>query len=155
MPPPQQPRVVIYPNEIDRILKMPGGPPGVRIRKFCIDVAESARRQAQTELGRRSRYDQPRTGRYAKSFAVKVETNSVTGYQFVIENTVPYASVLESGSQGPYEIKARKAKYLRFRSRKDGQWRRVKAVMHPGIKDGYHILESALKRVLRRDNSFV
>lgn len=146
-------RVVLYPNEIDRILRMPGGPPGVRIRRFCLDVTATARRQAQAELGRRSKYDQPRTGKYAKSFTVTVEPNAISGYQFVIANKVPYASVLESGSTGPYEIRARRKKYLRFRSRKDGQWRRVKAVMHPGVKDGYHILESALKRVLRRDNA--
>lgn len=140
-------RAVIYPNEIDRIIRKPGGPVGVVIRRFSLDIAKNAEDIARAELGGRHPSDAPRTGRYARSFSVKVEPNA-GGYQFVVANKAPYAAVLELGSK-PHPIKARRAKYLRFRSRKDGMMKTVKVVNHPGQKIGYFILHRATAKAVR------
>jgi len=136
-------RSVIYPNEIDRILKKPGGPVGVEVRRACLAIADEGEQIARRELGNRHPADAPRTGRYARSFAVKVETDPVAGFAYRVENTAAYAAVLELGAR-PHEIKARRARFLRFRSRKTGQWVTVKAVNHPGLPKGYAILQRAL-----------
>lgn len=141
-------RGVIYPNEIDRILKMPGGPPGVAIRRISLNIAAEAEKIAKQELGNRHPADAKRSGRYAKAFRVDVTRNVTTGYEFEVSNKTPYAATLEFGSV-PHEIRAKKAKFLRFRSRKDGQWRRVKVVQHPGQTKGYFILTRAMQRVVR------
>jgi hypothetical protein len=142
-------RSAIYPTEITRILKMPGGPVGVEVRKFALLAASVSESIARRELGNRHPADAPRSGRYARSFEVKVENYPAddVGFQFVIRNRANYAAVLESGSR-PHDIYARRvyggkgkgAKLLRFRSRKDGQWRAVFAVAHPGQRTGYRIL---------------
>jgi hypothetical protein len=140
-------RSVIYPNEIDRIIRKPGGPVGVVIRRFSLDIAKNAEDIARAELGNRHPSDAPRTGRYARSFSVKVETNP-NGYQFVVANNAKQAAVLELGSQA-HTIKPRRAKYLRFRSRKDGQMKTVKVVNHPGQKIGYFIMRRATAQAVR------
>lgn len=142
-------RTVIYPNEIDRILRMPGGPIGVQVRRLSLNIAEEAESIARTELGNRSPYDQPRTGRYARSFRVEVERNDRTGYEFVVSNKTPYAATLEEGSV-PHPISARRVKWLRFRDRRDGQWRTVKVVSHPGQRTGYAILKRGMQIAVRK-----
>lgn len=141
-------RGIIYPNEIDRIMKMPGGPIGKVVRRMCLDIAAEAEADAQVKTIRKSPHDAPRSGRYVKAFAVKVHTNPVSGFEFTVENTRPYAAILELGSK-PHKIKARKAKLLRFRSRQTGQWVMVKAVDHPGMPKGWHVLENAMIKVVR------
>jgi hypothetical protein len=140
-------RGVIYPNEIDRIVRAPGGPVGVVVRRLALDIAANAEEIAKNELGRRDPADAPRSGRYARSFSVKVDTHA-SGFQYVVANKAPYAAILEFGSR-PHEIKARKAKYLRFRSRTDGQWRVVKAVSHPGQAIPYNIMRRATEKAIR------
>ena len=141
-------RSAIYPTEITRILKMPGGPVGVEVRKFALLAASVSESIARRELGNRHPADAPRSGRYARSFEVKVENYPAdnVGFQFVIRNRAKYSEVLEYGSN-PHRIYARGAfnkkgntKYLRFRSRQDGQWRTIRYVNHPGQKFGYRIV---------------
>lgn len=139
-------RPIIYPNEIDRIVRKPGGPVGVVVRRLSLNIAANAEQIAQRELGNRHPSDARRTGRYARSFTVKVE-NHPSGFQFVVANKTPYSAVLELGSQ-PHQIKARRAKVLRFRSRKDGQMKSVKVVSHPGQKLGYNILRRAMTKAI-------
>lgn len=140
-------RAVIFPNEIDRIIRKPGGPVGVVIRRFSLDIAKNAEEIARRELGNKHPSDAPRTGRYARSFSVTVETNPA-GYQYVVANKAPYAAVLELGSKA-HQIKPRRAKYLRFRSRRDGQMKTVKVVNHPGQKIGYFIMQRATAQAIR------
>lgn len=137
----------VYPNEIQRILNKPGGPIGVRIRSICLDIASEAERLTVAETGKNP-MDKPRSGRMARSWAVMVETYG-PGYAFVVKNTAKYARFVDEGTVGGYQIKARKAKYLRFRDR-SGQWRVVKAVTHPGIRNPYHILRRSTRSVLQR-----
>lgn len=141
-------RGIIYPAEIDRILRMPGGPVGVKIRRISLDIAAEAQAIARRELGNRHPSDAKRTGNYARKFRVTVE-RTAGGYEFVISNPTKYASVLEGGSV-PHKIEARRAKYLRFRSRKTGQMVTVKVVSHPGQKQGYFILSRATQTVVRK-----
>lgn len=140
-------RPVIYPNEINRILRMPGGPIGKSVRKLSLDIAAEGERLARAELGNKSPHDKQRSGRYARSFRVTVKTNTVQGFEFEVANTAAYAGVLEEGSR-PHQIKARRAKYLRFKDRQ-GIWRRVKAVSHPGQRNGYHILWRATEKAVK------
>jgi hypothetical protein len=150
-------RTAIYPTEITRILKMPGGPVGVEIRRFALGAAAIAEASARRELGNRHPADAPRSGRYARSFEVKVENYPADniGFQYVIRNRAPYSAVLEFGSRRHdiyakrvYGGKGKGAKLLRFRSRKDGQWRAVFAVDHPGQRTGYYILWRAVNAAL-------
>lgn len=139
-------RAVVYPNEIDRIMKMPGGPVGVRVRRLALDIVEEGQKIADAELGKHP-YDHKRTGNYRRRFRVEVQRNAARGFEFVVMNNAKYAAVLEKGSS-PHEIRARKAQYLRFRSRRTGMWVTVKAVRHPGQKRPYKILERAMMRAV-------
>lgn len=141
-------RVVIYPNELDRILKKPGGPVGIRVRRLCLDIAAEGERIGKAELGNRSPYDKRRTGNYVRRFRVNVETSARYGFEYTVSNNAKYAAVLEEGSK-PHVIRARRVKYLRFRDRQ-GVWRRVRAVSHPGQRQGYHILWRATQTVVRK-----
>jgi hypothetical protein len=146
------PRAILYPNEISRILTMPGGPVGVAVRSICLDIAKEGEVQARKKLGNRHPSDSPRTGRYAKSFAVRVKRVPVTGFEFIVENTAKYAAIIEGGSK-PHEIRARRAKYLVFRSRQTGQVVRRKVVFHPGTKPErilWIATEVAVRRRLNR-----
>ena len=144
-------RIVTYPSEIDRILKKPGGPVGVKIRRMCLSIAALGEQTAKHELGHRSPYDAKRTGNYSRRFRVEVRTNSVYGFEYEVSNNAKYAAVLELGSR-PHKITARKAKFLRFRDRQ-GQWRKVRTVFHPGQKLGYHILWRATQTIVREQLS--
>lgn len=128
---------------------MPGGPIGRRIRSIALEIAAEAEQTTLREVGKHPG-DAPRTGKMAKSWAVTVEHYpGPSGYAFLVRNTVQYAKYVDEGSNGPYQIKARKAKMLRFRGR-DGQWRTVQAVTHPGIRNPYRILRRSTKSVLSR-----
>lgn len=148
-------RTAIYPTEITRILKAPGGPVGVEIRRFALTAAAIAEQSARRELGNRHPSDAPRSGRYARSFEVKVENYPADsiGFQYVIRNRAKYSEVLEYGSR-PHRIYAKGAfqrkntKFLRFRSRTDGQWRMVRYVNHPGQRTGYYILWRAVNAAM-------
>ena len=141
-------RAIVYPAEIDRILRMPGGPVGVSIRRLSLDIAKEAETIARRELGNRHASDAKRTGNYARRFRVEV-ARVAGGFEFIISNNAKYAAVLEEGSK-PHEIKAKKAKYLRFRSRRTGQMVTVKVVNHPGQKTGYFILRRATEIAVRK-----
>lgn len=141
-------RAIVYPAEIDRILRMPGGPVGVSIRRLSLDIAKEAENIARRELGNRHPSDAKRTGNYARRFRVEV-ARVAGGFEFVISNNAKYAAVLEEGSR-PHEIRAKKAKYLRFRSRRTGQMVTVKVVNHPGQKKGYFILRRATEIAVRK-----
>lgn len=143
-------RGYVFPNEVDRILKAPGGPVGAVVRKLAMDTARHAEAISISELGNRHPSDAPRTGKFARSWEVKVESDPQSGFKYVVKNRKKQAATLESGSR-PHEIKARKAKFLRFKSRKTGKWVTVKVVYHPGQKTGYKILERALIRSVREN----
>lgn len=128
---------------------MPGGPIGRAIRSICLEIASEAEADTRRLVGKNPA-DQPRTGKMARSWAVTVEGYpGMAGYAFVVKNTAKYAKFVDEGTQGPYLIQARKAKMLRFRGR-DGQWRVVKAVTHPGIRNPYRILRRATRSVISR-----
>ena len=55
-----------YPNEIDRILRMPGGDVGKAARRLALEISEEARRNAELTYGKHP-MDKPRTGQMAKS----------------------------------------------------------------------------------------
>lgn len=141
-------RAIVYPAEIDRILRMPGGPVGVSVRRLSLNIAKEAETIARRELGNRHPSDAKRTGNYARRFRVEV-TRAAGGFEFIISNNAKYAAVLEEGSR-PHEIRAKRAKYLRFRSRRTGQMVTVKVVNHPGQKKGYFILKRATEIAVRR-----
>ena len=136
-----------YPNEIDRILHAPGGDVGREIRKLALLIADEARRQAELTFGRHPG-DAPRTGKLAASYQVKVipGTNS-----FVVRNPRKYAAAMEKGARA-HEIRARRTEYLQFRGR-DGRWRRVKLVKHPGSVGRNTLLTASRVATVRRYGS--
>lgn len=115
-----------YPNEIDRIFNSPGGEVGRVVRKYALEVADEARRQAEVTFGRHPG-DAPRTGRLAASYQVRVIPGT---NQFVVTNPRKYAAAMEKGAR-PHIIRARRTQYLQFRGR-DGRWHKIKLVRHPG-----------------------
>lgn len=133
----------VYPNEVDRIFNAPGGPIGKEARAVAIDAAHIGETLARMQLGKHP-MDQPRTGKYARSFWVKVLGRSTS---FEVSNRTPYAAALETGSR-PHAIRARRVSHLRFRDR-TGQWRRVKIVRHPG-NPAFRILERSMILAMRR-----
>lgn len=132
-----------YPNEIDRIFNAPGGPIGKEVRAVALEVARIGETLAGMQLGKHPG-DAPRTGRYLRSFEVRVVGRSTI---FEVRNRAPYAAPLETGSR-PHAIRARRVKNLQFRDR-SGQWRRVKIVRHPG-NPAFRILERAMILAMRR-----
>lgn len=132
-----------YPNEIRRILFMPGGDVGRECRKVALEIAETAKDIAQRQYGRHPG-DKPRTGILAKSYQVKVVPGT---NQFYIRNPKKYAAAMEFGAR-PHAIKARRSSTLRFRDRR-GVWRNVKIVQHPGSQ-ARKTLETAMRIVMRR-----
>lgn len=131
-----------YPNEIHRILFSPGGDVGREARACALAIAEEAKRQAQVVFGRNP-LDQPRTGKLANAYQVKVipGTNS-----FIVINPLKYAAAMEFGASA-HVIRARR-RFLEFRAR-NGRWRRVAFVNHPGSV-GRQTLLTATKIVMRR-----
>jgi hypothetical protein len=115
-----------YPNEIDRILRMPGGDVGKAGRKLALEIAEESRRSAVLTYGRHP-MDQPRTGEMAKAYRVEVVPGT---NHFLVRNPKKYAAAMELGAK-PHIIRARRRQTLQFRDRQ-GRWRRVQFVNHPG-----------------------
>lgn len=133
-----------YPNEINRVLNSPGGDVGRSIRLLAMEIAAEAAHQADLTYGKHPG-DKPRTGKLAKSYQVRVVPGT---NQFIVRNTRKYASAMEFGAR-EHEIKARKKTVLlQFRDR-NGVWRRVKAVQHPGSV-GRHTLYLAGVVVVKR-----
>lgn len=148
---------VLYPNELDRLLRMPGGPVG----RHCNFVAREVANQASINATNRLK---TRTGRLAKGYRVRVEiTGGREGFRFWVTNNVTgqdprrkmsYALVQEEGSglHGPsrtsYVIRPRKPKkHLVFYV--DGKKVVTASVRHPGVKP-QHILRDALTEVMAR-----
>lgn len=132
-----------YPNEIHRVLYLPGGDVGRELRRVALDIAEEAKRNVIARLGKHPG-DQPRTGKLAKSFRVEVVPGSNS---FIVRNPQPYAAAIEAGARR-HDIKPRRVTHLRFRGR-DGRWRKVKLVRHPGNAP-YRYLSDARRVVMRR-----
>lgn len=132
----------IFPNEIDRLFTAPGGTLGREARRIALEIA----RTASEDEARRPHHpgDRPKTGRLGQGYQVRVAGRSTT---FSVINKVPYAAAIEFGTR-PHLIKAR-TKTLRFRGR-DGRWRNVKVVRHPG-NPAYRVLETAAVKVASRN----
>lgn len=133
----------VFPNEIDRLFNAPGGPLGREARATALEVAIVAQTLAVNELGKHP-MDAPRTGEFARAFEVRVLGRST---QFQVRNRKAYAAAIELGAVA-HPIQARRVSYLRFRDRQ-GRWRSVKMVRHPGNK-AYRILERAALFVTQR-----
>lgn len=133
----------VYPNEINRILYAPGGPIGKEARALSLQVARNAQLFAQMKLGKNPN-DRPRTGKFERSFEVKVLGRST---EFQVLNRVPYAAAIEEGAR-PHVIRARRVSNLRFKDR-TGQWRNVKMVRHPG-NPAYRILQLGAITAMRQ-----
>lgn len=133
----------VYPNEIRRILFLPGGDVGREARACALEIAIEARRQALQVFGRHP-MDAQRTLKLANAYQVKVipGTNA-----FIVINPKKYAAAMELGAK-PHTIRARSYNTLQFRGR-DGRWRRIKYVNHPGSV-GRHTLMIATRLVVRR-----
>lgn len=115
-----------YPSEIRRILTMPGGDVGKEVRAATMAIAAEARRSAEATYGKHPG-DKPRTGALAKAYRVEVIPGT---NHFIVKNNKKYAAAMERGAR-PHQIKARRVDYLQFQGR-DGRWRKVKIVNHPG-----------------------
>lgn len=133
----------VFPNEIDRVLYYPGGPIGREMRALSLAVAQNASQLAYMRLGKNPN-DKPRTGKYARSFQVKVIGRST---EFEVSNNQAYAAALESGAK-PHQIKARRVQNLHFKDRQ-GRWRRMKVVRHPG-NPAFRILETSAIITMRQ-----
>lgn len=129
----------VFPNEIDRIFKLPGGPIGKEVRATAIQIAIEAQRLTVSRTGKHPG-DRPRTGNLARSWKVRVVGSSTN---FEVYNTKKYAASQELGAL-PHQIRARKVSHLQFKGR-DGRWRRVKMVQHPGNPALYILRDAAIK----------
>lgn len=132
-----------YPNEIRRILNLPGGDVGRECRKVALEIAAEAKRSARVTYGRHPG-DRPRTGILANSYQVKVLPGT---NKFEVINPKKYAAAMEKGAR-PHQIKARRKTHLQFRDR-NGVWRKVTAVSHPGSLPR-NTLRNAMRVVMRR-----
>lgn len=144
-------RLVLYPNELDRLLRSPGGPVGRHIVKLAKETAAEAERRARAG-------SEPRvlTGRYAANFRVETDFTGPNGFTVRVRNATTgqnprrrtsYAGVIETGSQA-HPIRPRDSNgYLRFKVK--GRWVTVKAVAHPGTKPR-NILREALRTTILR-----
>jgi Bacteriophage HK97-gp10, putative tail-component len=112
-----------------------------------MDIADLAEKTTRVEVGTDPR-DQPRTGAMARSWRVEVQTFG-GGFAYIVRNRKPYAKFVDEGTAGPYRLAARKTRYLRFKDR-NGNWRTVKEVTHPGIQRPYHILRRSTRTILTR-----
>lgn len=126
----------VFPNEIDRLFNAPGGPIGREARQLALQVANNAATLTRQKLGKNPN-DKPRTGKLARSWTVKVAGRST---EFEVANTAGYSAAIEKGAR-PHAIRARRVSHLRFKGR-DGRWRTVKMVRHPG-NAAYRLLETA------------
>lgn len=131
-----------YPNEIHRVLFMPGGDVGKEVRRCTLDIASEAQRQSVQAFGKNP-MDKPRTGRLAAAYRVIVIPGT---NQFMVINPLKYAAAMELGAK-PHIIRARRH-VLQFRDRQ-GRYRRIAYVNHPGSV-GRHILLTSTRVVMRR-----
>lgn len=131
-----------YPREIQRILFSPGGDVGRECRACALAIAEESKRSALVTYGRNP-LDQHRTLRLANAYQVKVIPGT---NEFIVLNPLKYAAAMELGAR-PHVIRARKS-VLQFRAR-NGQWRKVAYVNHPGSV-GRQTLLIASHIVMRR-----
>lgn len=131
-----------YPSEIKRILNMPGGDVGREVRRCALEIAAEAKRTAEAQYGKHPG-DKQRTGAMAKAYRVEVIPGT---NHFQVRNPKKYAAAMELGAR-PHVIRA-KTTYLQFRGR-DGRWRRVKMVRHPGSVARHTLLNSS-RVVMRR-----
>jgi hypothetical protein len=133
----------VFPNEIDRVLNYPGGVVGREARALALQIARNASSMASMKLGKHP-MDRKRTKQYQNAFRVKVLGQSTN---FEVSNNKKYAAALEEGAR-PHQIKARRVKYLQFRDRQ-GRWRKVKMVRHPG-NPAFQILTNAALVTVRQ-----
>lgn len=137
-----------YPNEIRRILTLPGGDVGKECRALALAIAVEAKRQAELTFGKHP-MDQPRTGRYAQSYQVKVLPGT---NQFTVINPRKQAAAMEKGAR-PHIIRARRKTKLQFRDR-SGRWRYVEFVNHPGSA-AHNTLTTAMRvAIVRRYGTY-
>jgi len=132
-----------YPNEINRILNMPGGDVGKECRTVALLIAEEAKRQTLAGTGKHP-FDQPRTGALANAYQVRVVPGT---NHFMVVNPKKYAAAIEKGAK-PHIIRARRSTTLQFRDRQ-GRWRRVTYVNHPGSV-GRRFLETSMRIAVTR-----
>lgn len=132
-----------YPNEINRILHLPGGDVGKFTRKIALEIAEESKRNAVARLGQHAG-DRIRTGKLANSYTVKVVPSTNT---FRVGNSVKYAAAIELGARA-HTIRARRTTYLQFTDRQ-GRHRRVKMVNHPG-NAAFKMMTDAVDTVMQR-----
>lgn len=144
-------RVVWYPNEMERMLRMPGGMVGRHLNKIARTTAIRAGAIARTQL-------KQRTGRYASGFRVEtVVAPYPYGFKFVVVNrttgqnpkrAASYAATIEFGSAS-HRISARTpaVKKLRFYWPDQDRWVTTSEVIHPGTK-AYGILRIALEQAM-------
>lgn len=132
-----------YPNEIHRILFMPGGDVGRECRKTAMEIAAEAKRQAIATFGKHP-FDQARTGKLANAYQVRVVPGT---NHFQVVNPKKYAAAMEKGAR-PHRIRARRKTTLQFRDR-TGRWRYTTFVRHPGSV-GRHTLKTAMRVTMVR-----
>ena len=138
--------VNLYPTELDRVLRAPGGPVGRRINLLARDIAAEAGVLAVARVKKR-------TGKYARGFKVKVARGGAEGFAFMVYNSATgtkpkrrgsYAAVIEKGSR-PHVIRPRaRDGYLVFWV--NGRKVVTKSVNHPGTS-AQHVLRDAAKAV--------
>lgn len=123
---------------------MPGGDVGRECRKVALEIAEQASTDAEKTYGKHPG-DRARTGKLARSYRVTVIPGT---NKFEVTNNTAYAAAMEKGARA-HIIKARKPNgSLQFRGR-DGRWRKVSYVNHPGSLPR-NTLRNAGRIVMRR-----
>lgn len=144
-------KLVLYPNELDRLLRSPGGPVGRYLVKLGREVVEEASKLAFNRNAPRAR-----TGRYARNFRMETDFSGPNGFTIRVRNATTgqtprrrssYAGVIETGSVAHVIRPRRTDGYLRFFYK--GRWITVKEVKHPGTRP-YWVLKDALRTVVLR-----
>jgi hypothetical protein len=131
--------ITLRQRELDQLLKSPRGTVGQHMAATGGKVTREAQRLAASKLKRG-------TGRYQGSFRSRTISSS-KGPRVRVENTAPYAGIIEKGSR-PHIILPRRGRVLRFDA--GGTTVFTRRVDHPGTRP-YRILETALRRVVGRD----
>lgn len=144
-------RLVVYPNELNRLLNSPGGPVGRYLVKLAKETAEEAQKRSQ--IGNDPAV---RSGRYSRNFRVETDFTGPNGFTVRVRNAstgqsprrrTSYAGTLETGSK-PHTIRPRRTNgYLRFFYK--GRWITVREVRHPGTRP-YWVLKNAMRTVVLR-----
>lgn len=132
--------ITLRQRELDQLLKSPRGTVGQHMQATGTKVTREAQRLAGSKLKRH-------TGRYQGGFRSRTISSS-KGPRVRVENSAPYAGIIEKGSR-PHIILPRRGRVLRFDV--DGKTVFARRVDHPGTR-AYRILETALRRVVGRDS---